>query len=155
MLGARGLLLLVLLAALSVPSAVTHGDEATGMRDTFSSPMLSQGQSFTANFTFLEEHPYHCHPHPTMKGRVVVTPAAPEGNRTVEIRAFRFVPDRIEVRQGFSVTWTNADSTPHTVTRSDPDEDHSTHGTPGPGAIWVLLAGVAGLLFVGAGRRGA
>lgn len=153
MLGARSLLLSIVLAALAVPSAVTHGDEAAGERDTFSSPMLSQGHSFTKNFTFLEEHPYHCHPHPSMKGRVVVTPAAPEGNRTVEIRAFRFVPERIEVRQGFSVTWTNADSTPHTVTHTDPDEDHSAHSTPGLGAIVALFAGLGGLLFARLARQ--
>lgn len=138
-----------------LPLASADGDHGSGVPDTFASPMLSQGQSFTAGFTVAAEHPYHCHPHPTMKGRVVVNATAPEGNRTVEIRAFRFLPGAIEVRPGASVTWTNVDGTPHTVTRSDPDEDQSSHRAPGFGTLVSLGAGLMGIVLARlAGRRG-
>ncbi len=49
--------------------------------------------------------------------------ASPEGSATagqaVTIQDFKFSPDAITVPVGATVTWTNADSTQHTVTADD------------------------------------
>ncbi len=41
--------------------------------------------------------------------------ASPTAHR-VEIRKFRFAPDRLAVRPGDTITWTNRDIAPHTAT---------------------------------------
>jgi plastocyanin len=44
-------------------------------------------------------------------------PAAPAaGPGTITIRSFAFSPQEITVAQGTTVTWTNQDSAPHTIT---------------------------------------
>jgi len=50
-----------------------------------------------------------------------VTPQAQEQN-TVAIKDFAFTPSSITVKKGTTVTWTNQDSTPHTVTSSGSGE---------------------------------
>ena len=47
---------------------------------------------------------------------VASTGGAPGG---VEVRAFRFAPDVVEVAPGEEVTWTNHDAAEHTVTAED------------------------------------
>ena len=42
-------------------------------------------------------------------------PAAPEREVIVTIDAFQFMPERIEVKKGTTVTFINKDATPHTV----------------------------------------
>lgn len=116
----------------------------SGAIDDFHSPMLGQGESYTATFTVEGAHAYHCHPHPNMKAKLTVAEAAPEGNITIEIRAFQFVPSDAQVRPNSTVTWRNVDSTPHTVERDDPSERHD-HGAPGAGALLVLGALLLGL----------
>ena len=41
------------------------------------------------------------------------------GRKTVAIEDFKFMPERIEVKAGTTVTWTNRDSAPHTATAAD------------------------------------
>jgi plastocyanin len=52
-----------------------------------------------------------------------VTMGTPEGGTTtgctVAIQDFAFSPDTIEITAGTTVTWTNNDSAPHTVTSDD------------------------------------
>lgn len=38
---------------------------------------------------------------------------------TVELKAFKFMPDSVTVASGTTVTWRNADESPHTVTSTD------------------------------------
>lgn len=45
--------------------------------------------------------------------------AAPAKAQTVAIKNFAFVPQVITVAPGTTVTWTNADEDPHTVTAND------------------------------------
>lgn len=45
------------------------------------------------------------------------TPAASASGNTVEIKNFAFGPDTLEVAVGTTVTWTNNDEAPHTVTQ--------------------------------------
>lgn len=145
----RTLLLGGLLLGALLPSVLAGGDHGHGgghHPDHVESPMLQQGQSFTANFTLAATHQYHCHPHPQMKGSIVVSPDAPEGNQSVEIRAFQFLPKEVRVRPNASITWTNQDSVPHTVTMLMADE-HGAHDTPGLAATAVLLGlGAAALV---------
>ena len=57
---------------------------------------------------------------PAAGGGGTGTTAAPAaGGATVEISGFAFSPASITVKVGDSVTWTNKDSAPHTVTAAD------------------------------------
>lgn len=49
----------------------------------------------------------------------VSAPAAPTATPAVNISNFSFQPAVLVVKAGTKVTWTNHDSTPHTVTSSD------------------------------------
>ncbi|MDQ6875427.1 MAG: cupredoxin family copper-binding protein [Actinomycetota bacterium] len=53
--------------------------------------------------------------------------AAKTTNR-VQIKNFKFVPENIAVKAGTVVTWTNSDSTDHTVTASDKSFDSKNLG---------------------------
>lgn len=46
-------------------------------------------------------------------------PAAPPATATVNIDNFSFGPEQITVPRGTTVTWTNRDDIPHTVTASE------------------------------------
>jgi plastocyanin len=73
--------------------------------------------------------------------------AAPSGPR-VQIKEFKFVPARITVKPGATVTWTNADQETHTVTATDraytstglePTESYS-HRFTAPGTYTYFCA---------------
>src|SRR5947208_9662292 len=52
--------------------------------------------------------------------------ASPRGpGCTVDIHDFGFHPDQIEITAGTTVTWTNTDTVPHTVTATDRSFDSS------------------------------
>lgn len=44
---------------------------------------------------------------------------APAGKMTIKIENFSFQPTNLTVKSGTTVTWTNNDSTPHTVSADD------------------------------------
>ena len=44
------------------------------------------------------------------------TAAAQAADHAVRIEGMKFVPERLEVRAGDTITWTNKDFLPHTVT---------------------------------------
>ena len=46
-------------------------------------------------------------------------PTSAPAQHTVSIKSMKFSPDRIEIRAGDSVIWTNADDRDHTVTAKD------------------------------------
>jgi plastocyanin len=50
----------------------------------------------------------------------LVLAAAPDGRVTVQL--FKFRPDRLEVKAGTRVTWTNQDEIAHTVTSGTPEK---------------------------------
>jgi plastocyanin len=54
--------------------------------------------------------------------------AKPVSTNTVAIKDFTFVPQTITVKAGTVVTWTNDDSTDHTVTASDKSFDSKNLG---------------------------
>ena len=47
------------------------------------------------------------------------TGAARAGNSEVQIDQFAFVPQRVTVKAGTTVTWINEDDAPHTIASSD------------------------------------
>lgn len=49
------------------------------------------------------------------------------------IEGMKFVPERLEVAAGDTITWTNRDIVPHTVTAAAAGIES---GTIAPGAIW-------------------
>ncbi|MFE0459060.1 plastocyanin/azurin family copper-binding protein [Kitasatospora sp. NPDC058965] len=54
---------------------------------------------------------------PTTPGTDAQTPAGtPVGSDSVAIKNFAFAPAAVTVKVGTTVTWTNQDSEPHTVT---------------------------------------
>jgi amicyanin len=52
--------------------SVRHSVISSGSK-LFESPLLSQGESFSFVFTDVGTADYHCGPHPSMKGKIVVT----------------------------------------------------------------------------------
>ncbi len=64
----------------------------------------------------------------SMPGMSVTAPAAPVSGDQVNIDNFAFVPAKLTVRAGSTVTWTNHDEEPHTVAASD-----GTFHSPGMG----------------------
>ena len=61
-------------------------------------------------------------------GAIAGTPARPQ---TVAIKNFAFMPQVITVTPGTTVTWTNTDDDPHTVTASDKSFHSSALDTNG------------------------
>ena len=57
----------------------------------------------------------------------------------VAIEGMKFVPERLEVAAGDTVTWVNKDLVPHTVTAPGVDS-----GAIAPGASWKFVARRAG-----------
>lgn len=128
------LLLLLALAPLALAGGGGHGGTGEG------SPLFGENETWTATFAAAGEFPYHCHPHPGMKGTVVVREGAP-AQANVTIADLAFSPARVEVAPGGNVTWTNADDVEHTVTWAAVDAmGHDQHGASTPGLGLALLA---------------
>jgi plastocyanin len=128
--------------AILAPSALAHDMGAMeGMHGGFSSPLLGPGTTWSRTFDAVGSFSYHCHPHPSMTGTVVVADDATAGsNAAVNITGFAFVPHVLRVLPGTNVTWTNSDPQAHTVTQ---DEDTSSpmpaHGSPALGGVAAAL----------------
>lgn len=68
----------------------------------------------------------------------VAAPAvhAAGASHTVTIEGLKFVPERLEVKAGDSVTWVNKDPVPHTVTAK---AARIESGDIAPGKRWKLV----------------
>lgn len=73
------------------------------------------GGTFAHTFATAGTFPYHCTRHSGMTGSVTVQAGAP-ATASVNIAGSAFQPGTITVGVGGTVTWTNSDNTPHTVT---------------------------------------
>ena len=81
--------------------------------------------------------------------RAVAAQPAPAADTAVEIDQFAFVPQRITVKAGTTVTWTNEDDAPHTIASSNKlfkskaldteDKFSFTFTTPGTYAYFCSL----------------
>jgi plastocyanin len=70
----------------------------------------------------------------------VLFAAAADGagkSHTVLIEGMKFVPERLEVAAGDTVTWVNKDFLPHSVTAP---ESHVESGDLAEGRMWKLVA---------------
>lgn len=107
----------------------------------FDSGGLSSGGSWSRTFATPGTFRYLCQIHPEMRGTIAVrasasatappAPAAPQpkvaapgsgsasGSTAARIVDFAFAPASISIAAGTSVTWTNLDPAPHTVTATD------------------------------------
>lgn len=63
-------------------------------------------------------------------------PAAPQTNNEVQIEDNAFAPRNIQVKAGTTVTWTNKDSVPHTVTADDKSQVAFDSGNLGKNQIF-------------------
>jgi plastocyanin len=84
-------------------------------RRIFDSGALAQGCSFAHTFDAPGTIPYRCAIHPDERGEIVV-----EATQAIDIVTVagepRFVPADIDVALGAVMSWTNRDSSPHTIT---------------------------------------
>lgn len=93
-----------------------HQVQGLALVETFQSPLLHHGGTYTHQFTTAGTIAYYCKVHgASMGGTVIVDPAAPAGNRAVSIRDNFFNPATVSVRPGASVKWTNDGNFDHIV----------------------------------------
>lgn len=73
-----------------------------------------------------------------LAGALVFSPAVPAAGKVhqVAIEGMKFVPERIEVAVGDTITWTNRDLVPHTVTAGKAIES----GTIESNKTWKYVA---------------
>jgi plastocyanin len=86
--------------------------------NTVASEYLSPGKTFEHTFTTPGVYDFHCHPHPWMKSRVIVSDEDPNATSggDVSIGNYTYEPKVLVVSPGSMVKWTNVDPDQHTVT---------------------------------------
>jgi|GEM_PF-2145268 len=79
------------------------------------SQLLDKGKTY--NYTFKDEGNYTiiCSIHPSMVMNIQVKADAGSSKKTVDIQNFAFKPAKMTIAPGTTVTWTNDDTTQHTV----------------------------------------
>jgi FtsP/CotA-like multicopper oxidase with cupredoxin domain len=93
-----------------------HQLQGFAQSETFQSPTLGHGGTYTQPFTTAGTVAYHCKIHGTsMAGTIVIDPTAPAGNRTVTIGDNFFNPASASIRPGASVTWINNGNFDHII----------------------------------------
>jgi plastocyanin len=120
---------------------------ATAENGSFDSGIVKPGGSWRFALAKAGTFRYHCTVHPNMVGTITVAaagspappvapaaksggtagpsggvsgaPAASAARASVAIRDFEFVPPRVTVAKGTTVTWTNRGNAPHTATAVD------------------------------------
>ncbi|MFF3073420.1 cupredoxin family copper-binding protein [Kitasatospora sp. NPDC057904] len=103
------------LAGCSSPTRSTASATATALTPGSGQSSLAGMPGATA--TGAGPMPTMTMPMPTTPGTDAQTPAGtPVGSDSVAIKNFAFAPAAVTVKAGTTVTWTNQDSEPHTVT---------------------------------------
>jgi len=72
---------------------------------------------------------------------------APEpagGETTVDMKDIKFVPEDVTVATGTTITWTNSDQVPHTVTKEGGPGGQFDSGNVDPGGTFDLTVDVKG-----------
>jgi plastocyanin len=112
----------------SVTFVNRHDDDHTATGSGFDTGVIPPGGTATVILDEPGLFRFACRYHPEMSGSIGVRGAdgkvpepqpvepAPSDATTIQIAEFAFSPATITVVAGTTVTWTNADSTPHTVT---------------------------------------
>ncbi len=137
----------------------TTGHTVTADDGSFDSGTVAPGATFSHTFDTAGTFTYHCNIHPSMTATITVVPApaasappvpaptigpaasAAAAGSAVAIKDFSFQPASISVAVGSTVTWTNNDTTGHTVTADDGSFDS---GTVAPGASFGHTFDTAG-----------
>lgn len=136
----------------SVTFVNAHSDEHTASGSGFDTGIIPEGGLVTVVLDTPGTFAYACQIHPEMTGKIAVrdangivpqpAPATPSaGGLEVEIANLAFTPASISVPPGSTVTWTNADGLPHTVTSLTGAFDS---GIFDPGASFTTTFDVAG-----------
>jgi plastocyanin len=125
----------------------THHDEHTATGSGFDTGIIPEGGIATVVMNEPGVFPYACQIHPVMTGQISVrdengvvpqpqtASASPTADATqVQIANLAFNPTSITVSTGNTVTWTNDDTLPHTVTAQD---DLFDSGILDPGATFA------------------
>jgi plastocyanin len=105
-------------------------DEHTATGAGFDTGIIPPGAAATVTLDSPGTYPYGCQIHPEMTGTVEVrggsgdvpapaAPVPPSNTHDVTIANLAFEPGTIMVPVGTTVTWTNDDTVPHTVTSID------------------------------------
>jgi plastocyanin len=86
----------------------------------FNSALLNPGAEFKLTFDKAGTYDYVCHPHPWMKGRLVVDPDLPAsaGSR-VDMEGYAYTNKTMRVGLGSTVMWHNKDPDQHTASVED------------------------------------
>lgn len=92
-------------------------DEAAASA-TLATQYLDMGQSENLTLEAPGVYQFHCHPHPWMRTRVIVSDGDPNATAspTVDIANFAYSPHDLVVTPGTTVQFRNLDPTPHTAT---------------------------------------
>jgi plastocyanin len=128
----------------------THSDEHTATGSGFDTGIIPEGGVATVVLEKPGTFRYACRIHPEMTGQIAMrdangvvpppaTPAASPvaGAASVRIANLAFDPPTITVPAGSTVTWSNDDVTPHTVTAVDGQFDSGIFD-PGANFSWTF-----------------
>ena len=66
------------------------------------------------------------------------------GSETIDMKDIKFVPEDVTVKAGTTITWTNSDQVPHTVTKDGGPGGDFDSGNIEPGGTFELTADVPG-----------
>lgn len=132
---------LTILALVPTGSADSHAD--------YESESLRTGESFSFVFDDVGYSPYHCHPHPTMEGKLTIEASDGSAPKTHIVKiveptdkqsSWAFEPAELTIMAGDTVKWVNEGKVEHVVmgwisadpdAAADHDHDHGdahTHG---------------------------
>src|SRR5215218_1697512 len=127
-----------------------HHDEHTATGSGFHTGVIAPGEVATIVLDTAGQFAYACQIHPVMTGRISVrgedgivpeTQAAaqeiPADATTVGIVNLSFDPTQITIATGTTVSWSNEDSVPHTVTSTDGVFDSGIFD-PGANFTWTF-----------------
>ena len=147
--------LLVAVASAATPTAIAQMEHMHGAGG-IDSGNITQGMSWMHEFTTEETFSYHCHPHPNMMAQVVVSstdPTAQSGMVNLTISGYAFHANRIVVKPGTMVQWTNLDNVTHTVTQEAAAAGISSLPAWQLWTVGLVVVATVPLFFLGRRKR--
>jgi plastocyanin len=102
---------MAVLTACALPSSTSYGQPAPSAATATAADQPAQPMPGMAGMAM-----------PAADGTGAGAPDAPVATNTVAIQNFAFAPGTVTVKAGTTITWTNQDQEPHTVTSVSGDE---------------------------------